>query len=180
MIILDIDQDYFFLPVLSGKLIRDREERNRFFHHAQTSIEEVFEKFRLNPSIPFDVFDDHDSVYHSLMKMGPEKHTLVHLDAHDDVCHKQTLGPVDIGNWITHLVMEERIVPNVIWINQRALKAHMEKYVIMDKPYVLHTSKIEEFNFRSQIDHIFYTRSKEFCPDNNVEQTFLRLMKNRG
>ena len=180
MIILDIDQDYFFLPVLSGKLLRDREERNKFFFPAQTNIETVFKTFRLDPSIPFEIFDDHDSVYHSIAKMKSEKHILIHLDAHDDVCHKQALGPLDIGNWITHLVMEELIDPNIFWINQRSIKCHVERYVVMGKPYVLNTSRLEEFSFNSKVDKIFYTRSKEFCPDNNVEQRFCNLMKNRG
>ncbi len=178
MILLDIDQDYFFLPVLSGKLLKDPQERNAFYHQAQITYRDIINFFRLSSSSKIKIFDDHDEVYHEVDRLGG-CHKLIHIDAHDDICHRTVLNKLDLGNWITYLVMEKKIDPDVIWINQLAEKPHVTEYNILNNKYRLHTSQLKDFHFTKNIDCVYFTRSKEFCPDTRIESDFLSELKIR-
>jgi hypothetical protein len=177
MIVLDIDQDYFFLPVLSGKLLKDPQERNAFYHEAPVKYQDIIRVFGLNSSSRVKILTDHDEVYHEINKLGgcPK---VIHIDAHDDVCHKNILNNLDIGNWLTYLVMEKKIDPDIIWINQLTEKPFVYEYNILNQKYRLHTSQLSEFTFTKKIDYVFFTRSKEFCPDTSIEFDFINALKN--
>lgn len=178
MIILDIDQDYFFLPVFSGTLIDNIEERNKIYYKAECQPKSLINKFNLKDYRGEVVIcENHDEVYHKIKKLG-KRNKLIHIDAHDDVCHDETLETLNIGNWITYGVLDDLIDPDIVWINQLQDEKYVYEYNIFNKHYRLHTSTLDNFQFSNKVDLIFYTRSREFCPTSRVESEFLSLVGN--
>lgn len=179
-IILDIDQDYFFLPVFSGTLIQPQSKRDEVYYKAPKQLDEVIEKFNLKKAKPhFKVFKDHDEVYHELKQMKDRcNYILIHLDAHSDIEMDRDLRPVDLGNWITHLINEDMIERDIYWINQSTENTSREKHYVNGKEYTMNISNLDNFNFSKEIDITFWTYSKEFCPTNNLLPLFVRKLPN--
>mgnify|MGYP001099171625 CR=1 FL=1 len=173
MIILDIDQDYFFLPSLSGEIIESPIEREKKMYLAECQTEDVIRKFGIK-NFKSKVFsgNDHDFVYYTLKSSNVRNATLIHIDAHSDVEYKKELSKVNIGNWISHLAVEGIINKNIIWVNQTTEKPYTRKFTHKNVDYYLHTSRLNDLKFCNKIDAIFYTRSIEFCPPNSKEIEF--------
>lgn len=175
MIILDIDLDYFFLPVFSGTLVPEN-KKDEVYHDAPDSYIDLIQHFNLkNFSGEIKVFKNHDEVYYELKKLN-RKSSLIHVDAHDDVSHS-SIKNVDLGNWITHCVRENLIHPEIFWINQMTSNTYRSEYSVENKKYFLNTSKLKDFHLKSKIDKIFITKSPEFCPNNNIDIQIIEYIK---
>lgn len=179
MIILDIDQDYFFLPVISKKIIESPVEREKRMYQAKSQPKDIIDKFSIHNFKGTIISDkDHDHVYYCLKKNNIQNATLIHVDAHDDVEHGK-LKEINLGNWITHSVLDGLINKNIIWINQQDTGPHTKKVTHNNMDYFLHISQLKDFNFNNKIDIIFYTKSEEFCPPNDKEKEFYNLINLR-
>lgn len=181
LIILDIDADYFFLPTFDGDLIEPQSKRDEVYYKAPDQIDDVIKKFNLqNANSFFKVFDTHDKVYHELKELNTNnrKLILVHIDAHSDIEITESLRPVDLGNWISHLIMEDMIEPDIYWINQNIHEKQTAQYGVNEKMYRLHISKLKDFNFTKRIYITFWTHSQEFCPTNNLLEEFQSKLPN--
>lgn len=144
MNILDIDQDFFFSPVISGYL-------NNITKTNQTMVENfdrLISKIVLNidDNTEFFCFDTHDRVGELILAKNFKNITLYHLDAHQDKDIKH--GKMNECNWISYI--EDRC-DHIYWIIN-------DKQIESKKTFSL---KFIEFN---HIDVITWTKSPLWCP----------------
>lgn len=180
--ILDIDEDYFFLPVFSEDIIEPQSKRDEVYYKAPDQLDEVIQKFNMRQAFQhYKSFINHDEVYHELKQMEfTGKYKLIHIDAHSDIEYNTELQDVHLGNWVTHLIHEDIIDDEIIWIDQVTDVPSREECLVNNKKYYLNRSKLSNINFgkNSRIDITFWTRSPEFCPTNDLQKQFEKKLPN--
>lgn len=150
MIILDIDQDFFFHPVVSGRLGQATPAPDQRMVEGFDGICNLINR-TVTPNVEILRFDTHDGVGDLILNGNLKDITLYHLDAHSDT------GPGSMNecNWISHV--SDRC-KNIYWIvNSRQYGEDRETD---DKIFSIDTvPRIDQ-----DIGLICWTQSPNWCP----------------
>ncbi|MFW6226456.1 MAG: hypothetical protein ACOC3V_05820 [bacterium] len=168
MIILDIDQDFFF--TYEGESKTQTGEPEDFIE--QITIQDVLKKYD-SENAPFKIFSQHDEVYYEIHRMKIKDIHLIHLDRHDDLERDEYNSKcINLGNWISYLINDE-IVKIVDWVSFQDLNISQDKK-FNEKKYTLNSQNY--FNHQPlNIDYIFFTLSPEFVPHHNNFLKFIEI-----
>lgn len=155
MIILDIDQDFFFHPVVNGSAEEAKEQMKSYYGQSMVEgFDEIIDKFikYISPNTESLKFDCHDGVGELIVQRNLNDITLYHLDAHIDV------GPLgdgmNAGNWISHI--EDRC-KEIYWVVN---KKQFETTIVSGDIYNAGNVPLPD----QKIDLITWTFSPEWCP----------------
>lgn len=164
MIILDIDQDFFFHPVVSGSLGQVMPILGQKMVEGFDGIYNLI-KDRVTSRTEILRFDTHDGVGGLILNNGFKDITLYHLDAHEDVGS----GSMNECNWMSHVSGRCK---NVYWIVNS--KQYGDDRESNDKIFSTNTvPRIDQ-----DIDLICWTQSLNWCPQEiQLFDLFLNYIK---
>lgn len=117
IVILDIDQDFFFSPIISGTISEIEEGSPLLSTQKQTTgLAEVTRVFRpfISKETPLMRATHHNEVGQVLQQSGLSNILLYHLDAHtdlDDECDETS--QMTMSNWIS---VTAKIYSEVYWV----------------------------------------------------------------
>lgn len=177
MVIADIDQDFFYKHV-GASVDGPSQVCSRNDLKKCMDFNTLYNKYNLVTAKGFRIFNNHDEVYYELKRMGTTGHNMLHFDRHDDVglsTNSQDM-PVNIGNFISHLALEEIIVTNE-WITLNNVEEE-DNILIYDCPYKI--SKYENHTTDLRVDYVYFTLSEEFCADNSILLDFINVMNRKN
>lgn len=164
MTILDIDQDYFFQPIISGSIEEMTAEKVASYRQRQVAgLATITDKFRSAIAVdtPILLFRDHDSVGKLIRETNSTNVILYHLDAHSDIGSDPTADELDmnISNWVSathqHYSQVYWVLPDSVVLSTQRIT---EEYI----PF--QTMGISEVPSPERIDLITWTLSPEWCP----------------
>lgn len=160
MTILDIDQDFFFFPVISGSLDNIKKINQIMVENFDNLIIKILPYIKDNTE--FFCFDTHEKVGELILQKNLKNINLYHLDAHEDRDLKSNI--LNECNWISHI--EDRC-NNIFWIVNDKQKREENNL------------NLKEMNINDNIDIITWTKSSKWCPQKiNLFEIFLHLLIN--
>jgi hypothetical protein len=173
MIILDIDQDFFFYPTFYGGILSsyDKNRREKFSEmKAVHSHSEVLNKFKVK-FLPGKIFINHHELYYELTNLKIQNAKIIHVDAHSDIYGLNEKASVNLSNFLLKCV-EENITREIDWIRQDVSDPKPPDEVILKSTELFHLDhkfkfrvfKFSEYELSGQIDRLYYTLSPNFCP----------------
>jgi len=183
MIILDIDQDYFFRPIISGNVDDMTAEKVASYKQKQdTGLATITAKFgqRISSNTPILIFRNHDSVGLLLQEKRFTDVILYHLDAHSDIdpelqSANDSIPDMNISNWIS---VTHQHYSQVYWVLPDDVARTTTK---ISKEYIpFQTIGLSDVPVPNKIDLITWTLSPEWCPqDVDLFKIFTTLIAPR-
>lgn len=171
MVILDIDQDFFYSYDGPGSE-HGTAPPNEFRNYS--SLENVMNTFDAKTK-SFKIFSEHDEAFYEIKKSGMKDITLIHLDRHDDLDRPEYGNPnVHIGNWVTHAI-RQNYINKVIWV--RDSKDLFSGYIKENDKEIPYEATNMESITQIPIDIVFFTISPGFCPHNMILLEFISTMR---
>ncbi len=168
MVILDIDQDFFFTPAFYGKQTEAYRETK---HMKQwVSPQEILDRYEIK-GMGCKIFTNHNQVLDDILENGYSNIKLIHLDAHSDIeidengVVKKSDEPA-VGNWVNYLI-NNGLCMSIDWVYNNPICGN--KFPVHSFDYFSHT-------WHGKIDLVYYTLSPEWCPPNNLIDEFKKGM----
>lgn len=178
MVVIDIDQDFFFDPPLYDMDFKEGHSKKQ---KQIISIEDFVNKYNLKER-QYTIFRDHHQAYNYIKNIG-KIDKLLHFDAHHDFCgyHREVdkIDDLNIGNWIGHLV-KDGLCDDIEWItcNKDTVKNDSCYLNTVVKNYGKDYSETfydyDNHIWNGEIDHVIFTISYYFCP--NITDKFIESM----
>ena len=175
-IILDIDQDFFFEPILSSTIIDGFPTTTPQPQYQSQGIGSVWGKFipYINSNTEIKHFHHHDEVGLHIKENNLKGVILYHLDAHHDMDFTATPNtPLTISNWVS---CTKSSYTQVYWVLGDKAALGTELLTSVDPPAETHSlfSVPDPLGF---IDLITWTDSPGWCPqDRNLFSIFKSLL----
>lgn len=172
MIVMDIDQDFFFYPPKYDKYLKKQIQ--------VIDVQDFINRYKIKNK-KYVIFRDHDQVYWYIKNNIKKIDKLLHFDAHHDLYQKT--NKIDEGNWINFL-LTDKICSDVDWIvsHKEVIPNDFLHETITQKRYIENIEyKQTNFDYQShswegKIDHVLFTISPKYCPDLKVLNDFIKLM----
>lgn len=167
IVILDIDQDFFFSPILSGT-ISERSPIDSIEIQQQkqcvglADVTRVFRPFIDPEKTPLLHATHHNEVGEFLRRTNLQNIILYHLDAHTDI-DDQSLGALDMSmsDWISATAAH---YAQVYWILSSKEYATTAPVTQLANP-PMQTFSLEDLPLPPKsIDLVFWTDSPGWCP----------------
>ena len=164
-IILDIDQDFFFNPILSSTIVNGYPVLKPQNQHQSQGIGSIYNKFipYINSKTEIMNLKHHNELGEFIRNSDLNNIILYHLDAHSDVDPENLNDTeISISNWITATY---RSYNKIYWIlGDVAIKG--TELLSLDIPPMETCSLNDAPNPQDFIDLIVWTDSPGWCPQN--------------
>lgn len=186
-VIMDIDQDFFFLPEVYGDNDTDTLEQKQWRAENQKQVifvQELIEKYNLKGK-QYTIFRDHNQAFWYIRNTYGKIDKLLHFDAHYDFFEneKDFKKGVGIGDWISHLIHKnvcndiDWITPKTDWVktDDRYLTTHNSIFDYI--PYKETFFDFENHEFQGDVTDVLFTVSPGFCPHSKLVYEFIEGMR---
>lgn len=173
MVILDIDQDFFFYPPLYKEDFENKIKREQV---QVIKVEDFIKRYNLKGKV-YTIFRRHDQAYFFIKKYFQKIDKLLHFDAHYDFNGFE--NEISIGNWVGHLV-KDGICNDIDWItsnksifNSNISYKNTQNKSILGRRYEETFFDYDSHSWVGDVDCVLFTISYEFCPNMNVLSDFI-------
>lgn len=188
MVILDIDQDFFFSPGFFGTIL-EAKETNHTNMIQMASPSDIINRFNIK-GMKYKIFTDHDEVLYDILRNDYKEIKLLHLDAHSDVVkikenntseeycllREFPYEKVTLANWLNYLIASGRVF-SIDFVHNNPEEYYLGRELICGSyKSNAHYFKYDKHPWKGDIDVVYYTQSPEWCPPNNLVEEFKRDM----